>query len=79
MTLYLYEADTDDTSTCYGECADAWPALISDAATAGGGVVRGRSIPRARPSRRRARAPGTDPRDRLTGGCFTHRQGGGRR
>ena len=38
MTLYLFEADTDGTSTCYDECADAWPALVDDAPTAGDGV-----------------------------------------
>ncbi|MEX0985203.1 MAG: hypothetical protein WD096_09155 [Actinomycetota bacterium] len=38
MTLYLFEADTDGTSTCYDECADAWPALIADVPTAGDGV-----------------------------------------
>lgn len=38
MTLYLFEADTDGTSTCYDECADAWPALIGDAPTAGEGI-----------------------------------------
>lgn len=38
MTLYLFEADTSDVSTCYGECADVWPALIDDAATAGEGA-----------------------------------------
>jgi predicted lipoprotein with Yx(FWY)xxD motif len=38
MTLYLFEADTDGTSTCYDECADAWPALIDEAPTAGDGV-----------------------------------------
>ena len=38
MTLYRFEADTDGTSTCYDECADAWPALVDDAPTAGDGV-----------------------------------------
>jgi predicted lipoprotein with Yx(FWY)xxD motif len=38
MTLYLFEADTDGTSTCYDECADAWPALIGDAPIAGEGI-----------------------------------------
>ena len=38
MTLYLFEADTDGTSTCYDECADAWPALTGEAPTAGEGI-----------------------------------------
>jgi len=38
MTLYLFEADTDGSSTCYDECADAWPALIDGAPTAGEGA-----------------------------------------
>lgn len=38
MTLYLFEADTDGTSTCYDECADTWPPLIDAAPTAGGGI-----------------------------------------
>ena len=38
MTLYLFEADTDGTSTCYDECADTWPALVDDAPSAGDGL-----------------------------------------
>lgn len=38
MTLYLFEADTDGSSTCYDDCATAWPALIDDAPVAGDGV-----------------------------------------
>ena len=38
MTLYLFEADEGDTSTCYGDCAATWPALVDDAPTAGDGV-----------------------------------------
>ncbi len=38
MTLYLFQADTEGASTCYEECAAAWPALIDDAPTAGEGV-----------------------------------------
>lgn len=29
-TLYLFEADTDGTSTCYDDCAANWPALTTD-------------------------------------------------
>ena len=38
MTLYLFEADEGDTSTCYDDCAATWPALVDDAPTAGDGV-----------------------------------------
>lgn len=38
MTLYLFEADTDGSSTCYDDCATAWPALVDDAPVAGDGV-----------------------------------------
>lgn len=30
MTLYLFTADTDGTSTCYDSCADTWPPLLSE-------------------------------------------------
>jgi len=38
MTLYLFEVDEGDTSTCYDDCAATWPALVDDAPTAGDGV-----------------------------------------
>ena len=38
ITLYLFEADTDGSSTCYDDCAATWPALIDDAPSAGDGV-----------------------------------------
>ena len=38
MTLYLFEADEGDTSTCNDDCAATWPALVDDAPTAGDGV-----------------------------------------
>jgi predicted lipoprotein with Yx(FWY)xxD motif len=38
--LYLWEADTNGTSTCAGACAAAWPPVtVSGAAQAGGGVT----------------------------------------
>jgi predicted lipoprotein with Yx(FWY)xxD motif len=38
-TLYLFESDTSDTSTCSGACAQAWPPLTSKgAATASSGA-----------------------------------------
>ncbi len=30
MTLYLFTKDTDNASTCYGDCATAWPPLLTD-------------------------------------------------
>jgi predicted lipoprotein with Yx(FWY)xxD motif len=34
--LYMWDADRDGTSTCYGDCAVAWPPLtVGDAAQAG--------------------------------------------
>ena len=38
MTLYLFEQDTGDESTCTGACADTWPALEAEDPTAGDGV-----------------------------------------
>ena len=37
-TLYVFDADEDGTSTCYGECEDNWPPLTADAPTAGEGA-----------------------------------------
>ncbi|MEV7185887.1 hypothetical protein [Kitasatospora sp. NPDC093102] len=38
-TLYLFEADTSPTSTCYDACATAWPPLLTTGTpTAGKGV-----------------------------------------
>ncbi len=36
MTLYLFTKDTPDTSTCYDDCAGAWPPLLSEGEVAGG-------------------------------------------
>jgi predicted lipoprotein with Yx(FWY)xxD motif len=39
MTLYLFTKDSPNTSTCYGKCASAWPALLTAGnAVAGNGV-----------------------------------------
>lgn len=40
MTLYLFTPDTTSESTCYDECATAWPPLLTDTedVTAGDGV-----------------------------------------
>lgn len=37
MTLYVFDNDTDQTSTCTGDCAANWPPLTGEA-TAGGGA-----------------------------------------
>ncbi|HWC71134.1 MAG TPA: hypothetical protein VG993_08240 [Actinomycetota bacterium] len=37
-TLYLFESDTDGSSTCYDDCATTWPPLIDEAPTAGDGA-----------------------------------------
>ena len=40
MVLYLYTPDTTTESTCYDQCATAWPPLLTDTAdvTAGTGM-----------------------------------------
>lgn len=30
MTLYLFTKDTENVSTCYDDCATAWPPLLTD-------------------------------------------------
>ena len=30
MTLYMFTKDTENTSTCYGDCAEAWPPLLTE-------------------------------------------------
>ena len=30
MTLYMFTKDTENTSNCYGDCAEAWPPLLTD-------------------------------------------------
>lgn len=41
MTLYIFTADTDGTSTCNDDCAAAWPPLLGDGSDvhAGDGVT----------------------------------------
>lgn len=39
MTLYLFTADTDGTSSCTGECAEAWPPLTVEEAPVHGADV----------------------------------------
>lgn len=39
MSLYLFEADSENTSTCYDDCAAAWPPLLSEGAPSAGGEV----------------------------------------
>jgi predicted lipoprotein with Yx(FWY)xxD motif len=39
-TLYLFEKDRGTASTCYGDCATAWPPLVvSGVPTAGAGIL----------------------------------------
>lgn len=38
MTLYLFDPDDQGASTCYDDCADAWPPLIDEDPVAGDGV-----------------------------------------
>ena len=39
-TLYLFEKDKTRKSTCYGQCATAWPpALVKGKPTAGAGII----------------------------------------
>ena len=38
MTLYLFDPDEQGESTCYDDCADAWPPLIDEDPVAGDGV-----------------------------------------
>lgn len=35
VTLYVFDNDTDGSSTCYDECAEAWPPLIGEVSAAG--------------------------------------------
>lgn len=39
MTLYVFDADDVDTSTCTGDCLQAWPAVVATEASAGDGVT----------------------------------------
>ncbi len=41
MTLYIFTADTEGSSTCYDDCAAAWPPLLGDGSdvNAGAGVT----------------------------------------
>jgi predicted lipoprotein with Yx(FWY)xxD motif len=40
MSLYMFENDTEQTSACYDDCAEAWPPLIAEGdVTAGEGVA----------------------------------------
>jgi predicted lipoprotein with Yx(FWY)xxD motif len=39
MSLYLFEADSPNTSTCYDACAEAWPPLLTDGTPTTGGEI----------------------------------------
>jgi predicted lipoprotein with Yx(FWY)xxD motif len=40
-TLYLFEADTNGTSTCSGACAATWPPVTATSPSAGSGLDAG--------------------------------------
>src|SRR5689334_212687 len=40
-TLYLFEADTNGTSTCSGTCAATWPPLNAASPSGGSGIADG--------------------------------------
>lgn len=35
-SLYLFEADSENTSTCYDKCAEAWPPLLAESTPGAG-------------------------------------------
>lgn len=39
MSLYLFEADSPGTSTCYDACVEAWPPLLTEGTPTTGGEV----------------------------------------
>jgi predicted lipoprotein with Yx(FWY)xxD motif len=39
-TLYLFEADTSNTSTCQGACSVVWPPLLTAGAPTAGGSAK---------------------------------------
>jgi predicted lipoprotein with Yx(FWY)xxD motif len=39
MSLYLFEADSKNTTTCYDDCAAAWPPLLTEGAPTAGDEV----------------------------------------
>jgi len=44
QVLYLFDADTSSSSTCYGECAEAWPPVLVDGAPRAGSGARGNLV-----------------------------------
>jgi predicted lipoprotein with Yx(FWY)xxD motif len=38
-SLYLFEADSKNTATCYDDCANAWPPLLTEGAPGAGQQV----------------------------------------
>ena len=43
-TLYLFEADTSGSSTCYSLCAQAWPPLLTHGAPNAGAGIAAREL-----------------------------------
>ncbi|MFC4336342.1 COG4315 family predicted lipoprotein [Salininema proteolyticum] len=44
MTLYLFTQDTGEESTCYDQCAENWPPLLSDEDAEAGGDLDGELV-----------------------------------
>jgi predicted lipoprotein with Yx(FWY)xxD motif len=39
QAIYLFDKETGDRSECYGECAEAWPPVLTDGEPQAGGAV----------------------------------------
>ena len=44
QAIYVFERDSRDESACYGECARAWPPVLTKARPAAGRGVRARPL-----------------------------------
>lgn len=44
MSLYLFEADSENTSTCYDDCAGAWPPLLTEGEPTASGQIDGSKL-----------------------------------
>ena len=40
QAIYIFENDSQDSSVCYGECAEAWPPVLSEGKPKGSGAAR---------------------------------------
>jgi predicted lipoprotein with Yx(FWY)xxD motif len=41
QAIYLFDIETTDRPKCYGDCADAWPPVLTDGAPIAGDAVKG--------------------------------------